>query len=108
MTVHEKFIEDMNGAGIQTEGYLGRFFWEGPAARSDERNGPTLSDIIKVTAVPLQWDRLDFNYIVYPVGKAQAGWKDSVAGPEDEDVERDGYNDAYAEKAPRNDEDEED
>jgi hypothetical protein len=69
MTVHEKFVEDMNGAGIHTEGYLGRFFWEGPAVHSDEQNGPTLLDIIKETAVPLQWDRLDFNYIVYPVEK---------------------------------------
>jgi hypothetical protein len=76
MTVHEKFVEDLDGAGIHTEGYLGRFFWEGPAARSDEQNGPTLLDIIKVTAVSLQWDRQDFNYIVYPVGKAKAGWNE--------------------------------
>jgi len=107
MTVHEKFVEDMNGAGIDTEGYLGRFFWEGPAARSDEQNGPTLLDIIKVTAVPLQWDRQDFNYIVYPVGKAKTGWNSKVADSEDEEFEQDGYNDAYAAKAPK-DSDEED
>jgi len=101
MTVQEKFVEDMDGAGIDTEGYCGRFFWEGPAARSDEQNGPTLLDIIKVTAVPLQWDRLDCNYIVYPVGKAEAGWNDKVADSEDDDVERDGYNDAYAAKHPK-------
>src|ERR1017187_9483722 len=84
MTVHEKFVEDMDGAGIHTEGYLGRFFWEGPAVRSDEQNGPTLLDINKVTAVPLQWDRLNFNYIVYPVGKAKAGWNGKMADSEDE------------------------
>ena len=107
MTVHEKFVEDMGGAGIATEGYLGRFFWEGPAARSDEQNGPTLLDIIKETAVPLQWDRLDFNYIVYPVGKAKAAWNGKVADSEDEEVEPDGYNDGYSAKTPKNDGDDE-
>ena len=107
MTVHEKFVEDMDGAGIHTEAYLGRFFWEGPAARSDEQNGPTLSNIIRATSVPLQWDRLDSNYIVYPVGKAKAGWNGKVADSEDEEGERDGYNDGYAAKTPK-DIDEED
>ena len=107
MTVHEKFVEDMDGAGIDTEGYRGRFFWEGPAAHSDEQNGPTLLHIIKVTAVPLQWDRLDFNYIVYPVGNAEAAWNANVADSEDDEVELDGYDDAYAAKHPK-DNDEED
>ena len=74
MTVHEKFVEDMRVAGIVTAAYRGRFFWEGPAARSDQQNGPTLRDIIKRTAVPLQWDSLESNYVVYPIGKAGAGW----------------------------------
>ena len=107
MTVHEKFVEDMNGAGIHTVGYRGRFFWEGPAARSDEQNGPTLLDIIKVTPVPLQWDRVNSNYIVYPVGKAKAIWKNKVADSDNDDVEADGYNDGYAAKTPK-DVDEED
>jgi hypothetical protein len=70
MTVHEKFVADMRLAGIPTAAYRGRFFWEGPAARSDEQNGPTLQDIIGETAVPLQWDSLDSSYMVYPVGQA--------------------------------------
>ena len=107
MTVHEKFVEDMRVAGIVTAAFRGRFFWEGPAARSDQQNGPTLQDIIKKTAVPLQWDRLDFNYMVYPVGKAKAGWKDKVADSEDEEGEPDGYNDGYATKT-HEDDDEED
>jgi hypothetical protein len=77
VTVHEKFVEDMRVAGIVTAPYRGRFFWEGPAARSDQQNGPTLQDIIKKTTVPLQWEALNSNYIVYPVGKAGARWKDS-------------------------------
>jgi hypothetical protein len=109
MTVHEKFVEDLEIAGIVTAAYSGRFFWEGPAARSDQQNGPTLQDIIKKTAVPLQWDSLDADYIVYPVGKASAEWKDAGADSEDEEVGPDGYNDAYAAKTPkRGDEEDED
>ena len=101
MTVHEKFVEDMRVAGIYTALYLGRFFWEGPAARSDQQNGPTLLDIIKHTAMPLQWDALNSNYIVYPVGRAKAEWNHAGADSEDDEVERDGYNDACAAKTPK-------
>lgn len=107
MTVHEKFTEDMRLAGIITAPYRGRFFWEGPAARSDQQNGPTLQDIINKTAVPLQWDAVNSNYIVYPVGKAGAKWKNTGADSEGEEVEPDGYKDAYAAK-PSKDGDEED
>ena len=107
MTVHEKFVADMGAAGIPIAPYRGRFFWEGPAARSDQQNGPTLQDIINKTAVPLQWDSLDADYIVYPNGKAGARWKDTGADSEGDEVERDGYNDAYAAKMPK-DADEED
>jgi hypothetical protein len=107
MTVHEKFVEDMDNAGIATAAYHGRFFWQGPAARSDQQNGPTLQDIVKGTAVPLQWDALNSNFVVYPVGEAGARWKDTGADSEGDEVERDGYNDAYAAKTPK-DRDEED
>lgn len=107
MTVHEKFAEDMRNAGIVTTSYSGRFYWDGPAARSDEHNGPTLQEIIKKTAVPLQWDALNSNYIVYPVGEANAEWNDSVGEAGDDEVQSDGYNDGYAAKAPK-DVDEED
>jgi hypothetical protein len=109
MTVHEKFVEDMRVAGIVTVAYHGRFFWEGPAACSDQRNGPTLQDIINRTEVPLQWDTLDSNYIVYPVGEAVARWKDSGFDSENDGDERDGYKDAYAAKTPKGgDEEDED
>jgi hypothetical protein len=108
MTVHEKFVFDMDAAGIATAVYLGRFYWEGPAARSDEQNGPTLRDIIGETAVPLQWDSVDSNYFVYPVGQARARWKDAGEDSENDEVERDGYNDAYAAKTPKRGEEEED
>jgi hypothetical protein len=101
MTVFEKFVEEMRTAGIVTAAYRGRFFWEGPAARSDQQNGPTLQDIIKRTGVPLQWDSLGSNYIVYPIGNANAGWKDAGADSESDEVERDGYRDAYAAKTPK-------
>src|SRR5580698_6989743 len=96
MTVHQKFIEDMKFAGIVTVAYRGRFFWEGPAACSDQQNGPTLQDITTRTAIPLQWDSLASNYMVYPIGAAMAGWKDTGANSENDEVERDGYKDGYA------------
>lgn len=96
MTVHEKFVEEMNLAGIVTAPYHGRFFWKGPAVRSDQQNGPTLEDIIGSTAVPLQWDSLASNYVVYPVGQAMARWKDARTDSEGEECEPDGYSDAYA------------
>ena len=109
MTVHQKFVEDMKIAGIVTAAYSGRFFWEGPAVRSNQQKGPTLRDIMNKTAVPLQWDSLDSNYIVYPVGQGTVGWKDAGADSENDEVERDGYNDAYAVKTPKaSDEEDED
>jgi hypothetical protein len=68
--------------------------------------GPTLQDIIRKTAVPLQWDALDSTYIVYPVGQARARWKDGGADSEGEEVETDGYKDAYAGKSPKAGDDE--
>jgi hypothetical protein len=108
MTVHEKFVEDMQIAGIVTAAYRGRFFWEGPAARSDQQYGPTLQDIVRKTTVPLQWDSLDTNYIVYPIGRAKAGWNDKMGDPESDEVERDGYNDAYAARSPKAGDEEDD
>jgi len=107
MTVHEKFVEDMDHAGIVTAAYHGRFFWEGPAARSDQRNGPTLQDIIRNTAVPLQWDGLASNYVVYPIGPARAAWGDAGTGSDGEEFDPDGYRDGYAAKVSK-DGDEED
>jgi hypothetical protein len=106
MTIHEKFVEDMDVAGIVTAAYSGRFFWEGPAARSAQQNGPTLQDIINRTAVPLQWDSLASNYMVYPVGQRTAGWKSALADLEGDEREPDGYNDAYAAKPPKSGDDE--
>jgi hypothetical protein len=43
-----------------------------------------------------------------PRCKAKAGWNDNAADPEGEEVEPDGYNDAYAAKTSKDDgEDEE-
>ncbi len=60
------FVEDMDAAGYDTEHYWGRFFWRGPAVRTDEDDGPTLQDVIRATSVPVQWDNLGRDYIVYP------------------------------------------
>ena len=108
MTVHQKFVEDMATAGIATAAYLGRFYWEGPAARTDQQNGPTLQDIISKTAVPLQWDSLASNYVVYPVGQLRASWTDTGADSEGDEFEPDGYNDGYAARVSKDEDDEDD
>ena len=64
-------------------------------------------EFVNKTVVPLQWDNLDSNFIVYPVGETRAGWKDAGAGSENDEVEPDGYKDADAEKRSK-DADEED
>lgn len=56
-----------------------------------------------------EWDSLDSNYIVYPVGQASARWNDAGDDREGDEGEADGYNDAYAAKTPKaSDEDDED
>jgi hypothetical protein len=62
-----KFVEDLGEAGIETEHYRGRWFWQGPAARTDEGGWPSLQDVIRATDVKLQWDNLGRDWIVYPV-----------------------------------------
>ena len=106
MTIHQKFVDDMGVAGISTEEYLGRFFWKGPAVHSDQQNGPTLQTIIGETEVPLQWDSLNSNFVVYPVGRANAEWGDGAANSEEDDEEQDGYTEGYITTTPKDDDEE--
>lgn len=64
---YEQFIKDMEKAGIEYDGeYHGRFFYHGPAVRTDEKGSPTREDVIRATKVKLQWDNLGLDFIVYP------------------------------------------
>ena len=62
-----QFVEDMEDAGIEVEHYNGRFFWEGPSVRTDERNGPTLHEVYRATKIEMQKDNCAFDWIMYPV-----------------------------------------
>lgn len=65
---YEQFIKDMERVGIEYDGeYKGRFFYHGPAVRTNEEGFPTLQDIIRATKVRLQWDQLGFDFVVYPI-----------------------------------------
>ena len=68
MDRHQKFVEDMEKAGIKVDKeYNGRFFYRGPAVDTDERAWPTRQDVIRATDVLVQWDNLGRdNYVVYP------------------------------------------
>ena len=64
---YEQFIKDMEKAGIEYDGeYNGRFFYHGPAVRTNEKGFPTRQDVIRATKVALQWDNLGLDFIVYP------------------------------------------
>jgi len=65
-TIYQQFVEDMEEAGIEWEHYRGRFYYEGPAARTNENGFPTQQDVIRATKVNVQWDNMGFNWIVYP------------------------------------------
>jgi hypothetical protein len=65
--IYEQFVKDMEKAGIEYEEYQGRFFYHGPAVRTDEKEFPTLQDVIRATKVTLQWDNMGkIDFIVYP------------------------------------------
>ena len=67
---HEQFVKDMEKAGIEYDGeYHGRFFYHGPAVRTNEKGFPTRQDVIRTTKVKLQWDNLGCDFIVYPEGE---------------------------------------
>jgi hypothetical protein len=56
-----QFVKNMKCAGLKTEHYHGRNFWQGPAVRCDN-----LQDVMSNTKVPCQWDNMGLGYIVYP------------------------------------------
>ena len=58
---YQKFVKDMEEAGLEVEHYKGRFFYEGPAVRCD-----SLQDVLSNTKVKCQWDNMGLGYIVYP------------------------------------------
>lgn len=58
---YEKFKREMEEAGLEVENYKGRFFWEGPAVRTDD-----LQETLAKTVIPCQWDTLGLGWIVYP------------------------------------------
>lgn len=64
--IHRKFILDMEAAGIEWENYNGRYFYSGPAVRTNEDDRPTLQEVIRATDVNVQWDNLGYDWIVYP------------------------------------------
>ncbi len=65
--IYEQFVEDMEKADIEYDGeYNGRYFYHGPAVRTDEKGFPTRQDVIRATKVKVQWDNLGLDFIVYP------------------------------------------
>lgn len=62
---HIQFVNDMKAAGIPVRHYMGRCFWEGPAAYSGDDFSP--DDIVRATKVKLQRDSMGLDKVLYPV-----------------------------------------
>ena len=60
---YRRFVRDMKQAGFDVEHYQGRFFWSGPAVRTDD-----LQQVLSTTKIPCQWDNMGLGYIIYPKG----------------------------------------
>ena len=58
---HQRFIRDMEKAGLEIRHYDGRSWWAGPAVVVDD-----ISDAMSVTRVPCQFDNMGRHFIVYP------------------------------------------
>lgn len=56
-----QFIEDMEAADLPVFHYRGRWFYQGPAVDVDH-----LTDAMRHTQVPTQWDNLGRGFVVYP------------------------------------------
>jgi len=63
---YNTFIAEIEDAGMEWEDYGGRYFYRGPAVRTNEDEWPTLQDVIRATTVAVQWDNLALDWIVYP------------------------------------------
>ena len=61
-----RFVRDMEKAGYEWYHYRGRYYYQGPAVNTDERNGPTLQDVMRATRVKVIRDNMAFDWVVYP------------------------------------------
>ena len=62
-----KFVKDMQKAGFVVEHYCGRWFYRGPAVRTDVENGIDEQDVIRATRVKIQRDTMGrYDTIIYP------------------------------------------
>lgn len=62
----QEFVEDMQFAGYEVQHYHGRWFWEGPSVIAE-----TVEEIRDITDIPIQWDNMGLDYVVYPVEKGK-------------------------------------
>lgn len=66
-----QFVQDMEGAGLLVEHYIGRFFWEGPAVVVDN-----LQRALSETKVKCQWDNMGLDWVVYPLDRDKGTLKE--------------------------------
>lgn len=59
-----RFVRDMERAGMKPYHYRGRFFWQGPAVNVE---GKSRDEVARATKVKLQQDDMGLGLVVYPV-----------------------------------------
>jgi hypothetical protein len=60
---YQRFVKDMEKAGLEPYNYRGRFWYEGPAVNVDD-----IQDALSATKVKCQWDNMGLGWVVYPRG----------------------------------------
>jgi hypothetical protein len=63
------FAAECEGAGMVVTDYPAKRkagFYDGPAVETNEDGWPRLQDVIRATSMPLQWDNLGLDFVVYP------------------------------------------
>lgn len=59
---YKRFVIDCCNVGLEdVRNYRGRCFYEGPGVVVSD-----ISKVAKITKVPIQWDNMGLDYIVYP------------------------------------------
>lgn len=58
---YQKFVDECEAAGLEVEHYEGKYFYAGPAVRSNDK-----IDVIRATTGELLWDNMGLGWIVYP------------------------------------------
>jgi hypothetical protein len=88
----DQFAADLAGQR-EVFHYHGRSMWHGPAVKAGTEAG--LQEVIRTTAVPLQWDSLGEGFVIYPKDSDPRSWVSCDEASRDRDDEEDDEDPAF-------------